>query len=453
MERYRYILILLFAALLCALSVTASEALTAKPEFTYNDMSLADYAGLDNQPEIVGKYAYAMNLNSGSVIYEKNSREAAFPASTVKLMTAIVAYENIESLDAEIVASEEAIRKTSGANVKIKAGSVYTAKELLNALLIEGANDAALVIADYVAGGEAEFCKLMNKKAKELGAVDTHYDNVTGFHVDSTVTTARDTGIIAQYFYYIPELFKMSNTTRNADCDKFRVLVNRNLLISRGYNDDYYYSAADGMSAGSTPEGGHCVVSTVTAADNQIYLCVVLGSEEKNNVNYAYKDIRKIFDFCRENFSYQTVSSTKNVVCELPVNNAVDVDHIALFPLEDVKMLLPNELDFSGDISIEQRVSVDSVDAPVNKLDEFGELVVKYKSETIIGRTKLVSDVSVDKSNVLYFISRVKSIVLSKWVVAFLIAATVLFGIYFGVSVYYAYFKKNKYTGNRPRRK
>ncbi len=419
------------------------------PEFKYDGMSLADFAQMDNQPEITGKYAYAMNLNTGAVIYEKNSNDVCYPASTVKLMTAIVAYENISDLDVEIVASREAVRKTKGANVKIVEGNSYTAKELLNAMLIEGANDAALVLAEYVSGSEVDFCKLMNKKAKDLGAADTNYSNVTGIHADSMVTTARDTGIIAQYFYYIPELFEMSDRVSSSDSDKYRALRNRNklLLNSQGTNE-YYYKNADGMSAGSTEEGGYCVVSAVTAAENQIFLCVVLNSDSEKS---SYNDIKKVFDFCCDNFSYKTVASTDNIVCEIPVNNAVDVDHITLSPLEDVKMLLPNDFEYSSDISTEHRLYAESANAPVNNSDAFGEIIVKYKDKVVVGRTKLVSSVSVDKSNVLYFISRIKSIVLSKWVVAFLITAAVLFAIYFGASVYYKYFRKNKYTGNRPR--
>ena len=205
------------------------------------------------------------------------------------------------------------------------------------------------------------------------------------------------------------------------------------------------------MSVGSTPEGGQCIVSVVTGSDGQMYLCVVMNSVEEGGVNYAYRDIVSVFKYCLENFSYQTVVSTKEVVCEIGVNNAVDVDHIALFPDRDVKMLLPNNLDYASEISLEKRVFIDETDAPVNRYDEFGELVVKYKGEMSIGHAKLVADVAVDKSNVLYFFSRIEKIVSGTWFVVFVITAVLLFSFYFGMSVYYKYYKRNKYTGNRPR--
>lgn len=454
MKKNRFVSCFVFLILMMSFFVCASENLKAKPEFTFDGLSLAEYAAVEESPEIVGTSAYAINLNTGMVVYEKNSNEIVFPASTTKLMTAIVAFENIPDLQTEITASSEAVKKTQGSNVRIEAGDVYTAEELLYALLVSGANDAALVLAEHVSGSEREFCGLMNQKAKELGALDTHFDNVTGFHADTTVTTARDIGIIGQYFYYIPELFEMSNTTRYNESDRLRrTLINRNLLLSRATTDKYYYSAADGMSVGSTPEGGQCIVSTVSGKDGQIYLCVVMNSSETSEENFAYSDIISLFEFCLENFSYQLVASTSDVMCEIPVNNAVDIDHIALFPETDIKMLLPNNLDYANDISLERRMFKEEADAPVNRKDAFGEVVVKYKNEIAVGRARLVSDVTVDKSNVLYFLSRVEKIVTGKWFVTFAVTAVILFVVYFGFSVYYRYFRKNKYTGNRPRYK
>lgn len=454
MKKSSTILLLLLLISSLALCVGASDSNLLRTEFTFDGKSLSEFASVDGQPVIEGKSAYAINLNTGTVVFEKNSSELVFPASTAKLMTAIIAYENIPDLEVMITASESAVNKTQGSNVRIEAGESYTARELLNALLITGANDAALVLAEHVSGSERDFCFLMNEKAKELGALSTHFDNVTGFHNDSTVTTARDIGIIAQYFYYIPELYKISDTARFNDSERLkRTLINRNLLLSRATTDKYFYSSASGMSMGSTPEGGQCIVSAVTSNDGQIYLCVVMGSIEKDNVNFAYKDIISIFDFCVDNFSYQTVASTNDVMCELPISNAVDVDHFALFPDSDVQMLLPNNLDYASEISLEKRLFVDGAEAPVNRKDVFGEVVVKYRNNVAVGRAKLVSDVSIDQSNVLYFFSRVEKLVTGKWFIAFAAVAVVLFSAYFGLSVYYKYFKKNKYTGNRPRYK
>lgn len=443
---------LLWVALFSSIICFASEAKNVMPEFTYGGKTLSEFAGVEDAPSIEGYSAYAINLNSGTVIFEKNSHDMVYPASTVKLMTAIVAYENIYDLDADIIASESAVKMTQGGNIRIEAGEIYSARELLYGLLVGGANDAALVLAEHVAGSQQDFVKMMNEKASEIGAIDTHFVNVTGFHDDAQITTARDVAIIAQYFYYIPELFEMSNTTRFESDRIKRILTNRNLLLSRVSSDEYFYSSADGMSVGSTPEGGQCIVSTVTKDDNLTYLCVVMNSKEIDDKNYAYIDIKSIFDFCTENFRYHTVASTDTLMSEMKVNNAVDVDSFALFPDNDVKMLLPNNLDPAKDITYEKRLFSESADAPINIGDEFGEVVVKYRNDVIVGRAKLVSDVSLDKSNVLYFLSKVEKIITGKWFIAFIVTAVVLFAVYFGFSVHYKYFRKSKYTGNRLRK-
>ena len=184
----------IFSAILFSLNAVCQPVLTAQKEITYDGKSLAQYAQSTNFPEIEGKYAYAINLDTGIVVYGKDFNTRTSPANTVKLMTAIVAYENIEDLDTVITASSSAVSKAQGANMAIKTGESFTARELLYGLLVRGANDAALVLAEYVAGTEQEFCSLMNQKALELGAVNTHFENVTGFYTEGSYTTARDVG-------------------------------------------------------------------------------------------------------------------------------------------------------------------------------------------------------------------------------------------------------------------
>ncbi len=455
------LLIFLLTVAFCAFICCSAEddLLTPKDEFTFDGKSLAEFANMDNIPDINGYAAYAVNLNTGSLIYEKNCDSKVYPTSTTKLMTAIVAYENIEDLDMEIALSNYAYMNASGSHMGLRAGEVLTARQLLYGVLLRGANEASLQLAIEVAGSEEEFCKLMNKKAKELGCSATTFANVTGFHDEGSVTTARDVAIIAKYFYYNTELFDMSNTKsyvveRTEKC-QLHTLSTRNLLIANFNNGQpvYLYDGARGMNVGGTPEGGNCLVSTVTGKDNQTYLCVVMNAPDKNGVNTGYLDMTALFDFCLENFSYQSVASSQDVVCQIDVKNASDIDELALFPKEEIKMLLPNNIEFSKDIKIEKRLTKSIASAPVNKGEAFGEIVVKYKDKVALGRTQLVSNVVIDRSNILYVFSRIERIVMSKGFIVFAVTALVLFGAYIGVSVYYHYFRKNKYTGNTVNRR
>jgi D-alanyl-D-alanine carboxypeptidase (penicillin-binding protein 5/6) len=265
-------------------------------------------------------------------------------------------------------------------------------------------------------------------------------------------------GIIAQHMYYIPALFDMSNTTRYVVqptelTSTQRTLINRNMLLSKVMSDDYYRSEAKGMTLGSTPEAGHCIVSCATFSNGLTYLCVVLNSKEENDVNYACRDMENLFDYCKKNFEFRSVTSVKDVICEIPVKNAIDVDHLTLFPQEDIQVLLPTDTDISKDITKEVRVFSDTAYSPVNKGEVFGEIVVKYKDEEAVGTVNLVSDVVIDRSNVLYFFSRIENTVKGTGFKVFAVTAIILFVIYFGLSVYYRYFRRNKYTGSRNRRR
>ncbi len=454
MKQFNKILCLFLALLTLSVSTFAIESVEIKDEYKFDSKSLAEYAKLDAKPEIKAKNAYVLNLDTGAVVFEKNADEKSYPASCVKLMTALVVYENVDDLSEKVIVSKRAQREASGSNMALKEGEVLTVKELLLGVLVVGANDAAMALSDYVCETEQEFCDLMNKKAKEIGANDTHFENVTGFHTSGTYTTARDMAIIAREVYYTSELFEMTNTLRYTvektnKTDQIRTLINRNHLISRIRSQDYYYPGARGMSLGSTPEGGHCAVSVGTDKNNLSYLCVVLGSEEINDVNYACKDIINIFDFCFENFALKTAQSSTGAVCEIPVRLASDTDYVTLFPKEDVQMLLPEGLVYDKDITVEKRLFKQKATAPVYKGDELGEIVVRYKDEAVIGRTKLVAGTSVDRSNVLYFFSRIESFVSGTWFRVFAICTIVLLCAYFGLCVYFE--RKRRYRGRRRR--
>lgn len=445
MKRVRLSII---ALLLSALFCCGAAAKTEFPEKLYLGNSLSEYANLETVPDIDGYSAYLYNIETGSVLYQKNQNNTVFPASTVKLMTAIVAYENIPDLNTVIKASKSAVLATKGSNMAIKTGEELTAEQLLYGLLVRGANDAANVLAEYVAGSIDEFCEMMNEKAKEIGAEKTNFVNPTGLHDEKMVTTARDVAIIARYFYHINTLFEMSDTTRytipETEYTEQRILLNRNYLISRVSSDKYFYSYAAGMSLGGTPEAGECIVSTASGESDLTYICVVMNSPSDKETNYACTDAKKLLQMALNDFKSHEVLTEKSVVCEVPVHLAVDTDYVTLRPDASVKALLPKNMNFSEDIYIEPRVSDDYISAPVYEGIKYGEAVVKYKEEIIIGTVELVASKNVDKSNVLYFLDRAETLFLGTWFKVFAVSAVLLLGLYFYASVKYEKRRRNR---------
>lgn len=446
MKSLRYIFFAFVIFLIASLNSFAAE-IEPFYERLYDGKSICEYTSSVDIPEVDGYAAYVYNLETGSVMYSKNASDMVYPASTVKLMTAIVAYENIPDLSVSITASKSAVTATQGANMAIKAGESFTAEQLLYGLLVTGANDAANVLAEHVAGGIDEFCVLMNEKAKQLGAVNTHYTNPTGLHSDEMKTTAKDTAIVARYFYYINTLFEISNTTRyiispTPQTDAQRTLLNRNLLISRVRSEDYYYSAAKGMSLGNTPEAGECIVTTAADESGLTYLCVVMNAYSDDENNMACTDAKNLLEMCLNNFSYTGVLSEKSIICEIPVRLAVNTDYVTLLPGAELKALLPTDLDYASEITVEPRVSDDYASAPVYEGEVYGEAVVKYRNETVLGSVPLVASKNVDKSNVLYFLDRAENLVTGRWFRVFAISAVILFIIYFLISVFVSSGKK-----------
>ncbi len=406
----------------------------------YGGKTLAEYAGISDIPEINGYGAYVFSPESGSVIFTKNANDLVYPASTVKLMTALVAYENIPDLSTVITASKSAINATKGSNMAIKVGESFTAEQLLYGVLVTGANDAANVLAEYVGGSIEGFCGMMNDRAKELGANSTYYKNPTGLHHDDMVTSTRDTAVIATAVYYTGTLFEMSATTRyiideTEQTPQKRYLLNRNLLVSRVRSDKYYYSAAKGMSLGNTPQAGECIVTTASSDEGLTYLCVVMNAPSDSENNFACVDAKNLLKMCLDKFAYADVLSHKSLFCEIPVRLAVDTDYVTLLPGSDVKALLPKDFDYASDITVEPRVSEDYATAPIHEGDVFGEAVVKYKGETLLGAVSLVASRDIDKSNVLYLLDRAERLVLGKWFRVFAVTALVLFALYFALSV------------------
>ena len=436
-------IISLLILLVSAFSVCAADSKYTFNEKLFDGKSLCDFCQIEDIPVINGHSAYVYNVETGSVIFRKNQDDPVYPASTVKLMTAIVAYENIPDLQTVITATSSAVRATKGSNMAIKAGEEFTAEQLLNGLLITGANDAANLLAEYVAGDINSFCQMMNTRAKELGASNTNFTNPTGLHSVEMVTTAKDIAIISTHFFGINELFEMSNTTRYTIeptplTKQQRILLNRNLLISRVRSEDYYYSKAMGMSLGNTPEAGDCIVTSAADESGMTYICVVMNAYTTDDTNYACKDATELLKMTLGKFKYSGVLTEKTVICEIPVQLAVDTDYVTLLPQNGMSTLLPSDFNYEKDISIEPRISYKAATAPVKEGNIYGEAVIKYKNNIVLGSVRLVAARNIEKSNVLHMLRTLENILSSRWFIVFAITFVALLILYFIVSALYA---------------
>jgi len=375
--------------------------------------------------------AYLYNFENDQVLFEYDSSEKVYPASTVKIMTAIVAFETFaDALDTNITVTSAMLNEVAGNKIGFYEGEIVTVRQMLNCMLVNSANDAAIILAHACAGSTEAFVELMNEKANELKAYDTYYTNPTGMHNSAMVTTARDTAEIAKYAYGIPGFIEITSTPKYVmeatnRCD-FRNIYNRNCMISKYYSVDYYYVGALGMNAGATTQGGYALCAVAEdAEDGLTYLAVVLGAEGEDDTFYNYINAERMLDWAFSSYGYAKVLTTSQMICEIDVNLSSTLDYVTLVPEREISVYLPTSVDLKKDIRYSYNTYEDSVDAPVEAGQEAGTITVIY-GEEILGSCALITTSSITRSEFLYFLARVGEFTESRFFRATVVSAVVL---------------------------
>ena len=259
---------------------------TAVPAVIYADKDSEEETDPYALPELEeANYAYLYNFENDVELYRKGDINLpVYPTSTVKIMAGITAIEALgDDIKRTVTVSSEMLNRANGNKVGFKEGEVVTAEQMLYAMLVNSANDAAIILAYAVAGSVEEFVQMMNDKLRDVGAMATYYTNPTGMHDDSMYTTTADTIKIAKYAYSNPKFMEIVSTQMylmdETNLSGFRKIYNRNCLLSKYYRGDYYYENALGMNAGSTPQGNYCSVSVARNGNGDLtYLAVIMDA-------------------------------------------------------------------------------------------------------------------------------------------------------------------------------
>ena len=379
--------------------------------------------------------AYLYNFENDEVLYSVGADERVYPTSTVKLMTGIVAIEELgDDLSRQVTITAEMLSKVAGNNVGLLAGEVVTVEQLLYAMLVNSANDAAMVLAYAACGSVEAFVERMNEKANTLGAYDTYYANPTGMHNDAMVTTVADTAIIAKYAYTLPLFMEIVSTPKYVmeatNLSDYRNIYNRNCLLSKYYNVNYPYPRATGMNAGATTQGGYAICATAEESSTGLsYLAIVMGADEEDGAIYSYVNAIKLFEWAFQNYDYIEVLSADRIICELPVRLSSTLDDVTLVPSENIEVYLPTTVDVERDIRYSYNTYADTMDAPIATGEEAGTITV-LMGERILGSCTLVTTSSVARSEFLYFLARVRQFSQSRFFIATVVAAVVLSIVY-----------------------
>ncbi|MBQ2326151.1 MAG: D-alanyl-D-alanine carboxypeptidase [Clostridia bacterium] len=364
------------------------------------------------EPTINAKAAIIGETKTDTVVYEHNADDILYPASTTKIMTAILALE-YGNLNDTVIVSDNAIDllKDSGGSVMLKKGEQMNFRDMVVYLLVASGNDAANVLAEHISGSIPAFVELMNAKAQELGCTNTHFANPHGLHADNHYTTARDLLKIAEYamqnedFAQIVMIDKTVLPATNMHSEQ--TISNTNHLISLWRSRDYFYEGAIGIKTGSTTPAGYCLVSGVKSGD-LTYITIVLGAEKAEDGTIgSFTETIKLLDYAKGSFEIQPMINSSDPVTEAPVALGKDTDSVVLVPENGFTALLP--IDFStDDVEVTFKVN-ENIKAPIEKGQALGTATYSYngKEYTTIN---LVASEAVKRSTWLFIVDTIISI-------------------------------------------
>ena len=337
--------------------------------------------------EIAGKSALLMDIATGTVLYEQNSHEKLAPASVTKVMTMLLIMEAIDSgkisWDDTVTTSETAAAK-GGSQIYLKVSETMTVTDMVKSIAVSSANDCACAMAEHIAGSEAGFVELMNKRAQELGMNDTHFVNCTGLDDDAEakehLTSAYDIALMSrELMKYHPDIQKFTTIWMDTVRDGAFGLANTNKLIR-------FYPGATGLKTGFTANAGYCLSATAER-DGLGLIAVVMGCETSQQ---RFAACKQMLDYGFANFAL--------VQPQLPAENAVPVklgttDSINAVPAEEVQLLI----DKSQRDSVTTQVQLEAqIAAPVSKGQKLGTMTIKA-GQQILAQVNMVASDSVPK--------------------------------------------------------
>lgn len=374
---------------------------------------MADTSSLPKSPEVFAESAILLDVDSDKILYEKNADKVMYPASTTKLMTALLALEKCDDLSAKALVSYYAVHEVpySYSIADLVPGEELSINDLLHALLIPSANDAAYVLAEYLANngnsyssseGEVNkakfenslelFSNMMNEKAKSLGCKHTHFVNPNGIHSDSHVSSAYDLMLIGKEAYRNETLrsicgkthYSLPNTTLYTG--DTRTVTTTNILISEDRDD--YYEYANGLKTGYTELAQSCIVASAHKGDRNLIAVILHSDTESTDDNQSREnDCKRLFEYGFNSFSNSTLMAKDSIVQSIELwNGTNETRHVNALCKDDLHTLVVN-----GDVlDVTPEIMIDVKSAPVSTGETIGSITYNINGELFV--SELIAD-------------------------------------------------------------
>ncbi len=413
-------------------------------------------AAFNNSLETSADIVLLVSLDNGAVIFDKNADKVTPPASLTKITTAILTIENCTDLDEVITIKQSSIDAISGTNSStagLKVGEEISIRNLLYCMMVKSANEAAVVLADYIGGGSvSNFVQMMNDFVMDMGCQNTHFVNPHGLDAEGQYTTANDLAMITKHALTLPLFEEIVNTVSfklpASNKSGERNLLSTNWMINPNFKT-YYLKYAQGIKTGTTANAGRCVVSKASK-DGYNYLAVVMGAPyedvtgDGNPDNCAFLECKKIFQWAFDNIRLTKVADPLQIATVVDVHLSRSVDHVRLVPETEVTALVPVGNDETSVLlEVIPEETPQSVNAPVKKGDVLGKARILY-AEDEIATVNLVAAEDVHLSLILFVLDGIKNIFKSTLFQIVFIAVVLILAIYIGLIIRHNQRKKRR---------
>lgn len=440
MNKIKRIFLILFMILLIFSSHFSFAALN------YADLPLTVYS-----PSCV-----LMDSKTGTVIYEENAKEQMSPASTTKIMTAILALENCKLTDVATVSYNAVHSIPSGysyANLKVE--EELTIEELLNVLLIPSANDAAVVLAEHIAGSVESFATMMNTKATEIGCVNTNFLNPNGIEQEGHYSCAYDLALMGKYAMQNDIFRSLVSKTRytlpitNKHEAEDRIFNTTNELLkvdNRNAANNYYYAYCNGIKTGYTDKAKNCIVASAKQDDRE-FIVAILGADRTDTGLFARAiDCKNLFDFAFKNYEISNVMQEGTSIQKVEIPNATDETKTLNVVIKDTVEALVKKSNATSTLAVSDESTLEEQYPPT--------ITLKENLRAPIAKNSVIGTISYDIDGVTYSSDLLagEDVILSKNTYTYISIAVVLVLLFLIYKLLHSGRKKTRSKGKKKRK-
>ncbi len=365
----------------------------------YDILSLQQYlesmapATLTTELNLDAQGAVLMEASTGKILYSFQSDKKLYPASVTKVMTMLLVMEALDSgkiAETDEVTASQNAASMGGSQIYLEVGEVMTVQELLKAVAINSANDAAVALAEFVCGSEMEFVAAMNRKASELGAINTCFMNPNGLHDEGHYTCAYDIALFTRELLTAhPGILSYTGIWMDSLRNGTFGLANTNKLLRT-------YSGMTGMKTGYTKEAGHCLSGTASRNGMDL-IAVVLGAADSKA---RFASVAQLLDYGFAN--YQVVSRQADPIAPVPVTKG-KTSQVTVRVNESLSVVLPKGK--VGEITSEV-VLEPTIVAPVQAGQQVGTLIFRLDGVELKS-CPIVAAETVEKAGFLDYLGRI----------------------------------------------